>query len=78
MGSGSRVRIGVAGRAALLEMRGLATRVLDSSAGADTDEALDVAARFIRTVDPRERDRVVLALRREVGGSRLSVPGRGY
>jgi hypothetical protein len=74
MGKERRVRVGPRGEAAILEFRGLATRILDQSAG--PEEALDVAARFIRYVDGRERDRIVALLRREVGGTRLGFPGR--
>lgn len=74
MGAEGRVRISSKGQAAMLELRALATRILDNNGAASPDDALDMAARFVRAVDPHERDRIVAALRRETGGQRLAFP----
>ena len=51
----------------------MATRVLGHPAR--PDEALELAARFVRSVDPRERARVENELRRGAGPApRLTVP----
>jgi len=73
MAFSGRIRIGQLGRAAVYEFRGLATRILGHDAS--PDEALDVAARFLRAVDPREREKIENGLRRELG-PRLTIPGR--
>jgi hypothetical protein len=69
-----RIRAGPTGRAAVHEFKAFAMRILGREP--TTDEAFDLVARFIRAVDPREKERVENGLRRELGSPRLSFPER--
>ncbi|MGH8980842.1 MAG: hypothetical protein ACRDWE_07475 [Acidimicrobiales bacterium] len=65
-----RARFDSDGKAALYALREFAT--LGTLDDATDNEAVKFAARFLREVDPHERERVLAVLRRP----RISVPGR--
>lgn len=65
--------VSAAGKSAVYELRAFATRLLERNTTAE--EALDIAARFVRLVDQKERERVEILLRRDAG-PRLTLPGR--
>ena len=68
-----RIRLNATGSASLDELRGVATRVIGKHASYGT--AIDVALKFYQAVDPRERTRALNAVKQELVGSQLRVPG---